>query len=414
MERKDNLVTGILIFSMILILLLTTYFCLDIFGIISVPQKYSIAYFLGNKVSEISVAVDLEEIVTEDNIDEWINARTKVVDNQNERTGGYDNVIIPEIIRPVGEEQETEYNTQQEEVNIKNEDTNNTFNRVYYSQLDVYGKLIYLQFIEHKDELMNGTYTANFGTDFNELLHQENGENILENSFQLSVNSLMFDNPELFYLDITKIYMSTEITTFGPLKTYRVKIGPKEGSNYLSDYFQDLQMLQASINTLEKFRNEFAEQIYGLSDYEKIKRIHDYVIENTEYDQSIERENIYNIYGILMQHNAVCEGYSKAMKYLLDGANIPCIVVCGIGKNSNGDSESHAWNYVKIDDLWYAIDSTWDDPVIVGVGRVSSDIYTRYFLKGSNDFFKDHVEDGNIVNNSNFVYPTISRENYIR
>lgn len=414
MGRKDNLVTGILIFFMILIFLVTLYFCLDIFKIIEVPEKYSIASFLGTRVSELSVAVDLEETVTEENINEWINAKHKVVDNLAERYGGYENISAPEIINKVEQTSITENTEQTDKSYIENKETNNVVNRLYYSQLDVYGKLIYLQFIEHKDELLKGTYTADFGTDFNDLLHQEGGDSILENAFQLSVNSLMFDNPELFYLDITKIYMSTEITSFGPIKTYRVKIGPAEGSNYLLDYFQDEQMVQAANTTLENFRKDFSNQISGLTDYEKIKRVHDYVIENTEYDQSLSEKNIYNIYGALMQHISVCEGYSKSIKYLLDAANIPCIIVCGIGSNSKGENESHSWNYVKIGDLWYAIDSTWDDPVIIGTGYISNNIYTKYFLKGSDDFFKDHLEDGNIVNNSSFVYPTISGENYIR
>lgn len=412
MGRKDNLVTGILVFLMLLIFLVTVYFCLDIFGIIEVPEKFSLASFLGTRVSELSVAVNLEDLITEENIDDWMNAKPKVIDNPNQRDISSGNITAPEVITTEDYIPAIEPEEESQVPNIQGNE--NVVNRMYYGQLDVYGKLIYSQFIEHKNELLNGTYTADFGTDFNDLLHEEGGDQVLENAFQLSVNSLMFDNPDLFYLDITKMYMSTEITSFGPLRTYRVKIGPAEGENYLSEYFQDEQMVQAANATLENFRNNFASQISGLADYEKIKNVHDYIIENTEYDQSIERDNIYNIYGTLMQHCAVCEGYSKAMKYLLDAADIPCVIACGIAQNSNGETESHAWNYVKLDDVWYAIDSTWDDPVIVGAGYVSNNVYTRYFLKGSIDFFKDHFEDGNIVNNSRFVYPTISEENYNR
>ena len=405
MGRNDNLISGILSFLIFLIFGVTVYFCLDIFGIIDVPEQYSLTRFFGTKVSDLSVAVSMEELVTEENIDEWINARHKVVDNPIERDGGYEKVEFPEI------KNEVVYEEQQ--ISDSNTDDNNSIvNRMYYSQLDVYGKLIYLQFIEHKDELIKGTYIADFGKDFNELLHEENGDEILENSFQLALNSLMFDNPELFYLDITKMYMTTEITSFGPLKTYRVKIGPAENSNYLSDFFQDEQLVIIAKNTLEQLRSDIMKKISGLNTEDKIRSVHDYIINNTEYDKTVSKNNIYNIYGALVQHYAVCEGYSKAIKYILDEANIPCIVVCGIGQNTNGETESHAWNYVKLNDVWYAIDATWDDPVIIGSGYIFDSIYTKYFLKGSNEFFKDHFEDGNIVNNSNFVYPTISEENY--
>ena len=403
MRTNENLLTIILSYLIIFIFLITVYFCLDIFGIIDVPEKYSIACFLGSRVSKLSVAVDLDEIVTKDNIDEWINVRHKVIDDPNQiYDSNTQNLEVSNVTDPV----------QSSSTDVIAQENMNVTNRMYYSQLDSYGKLIYLQFIEHKDEVMEGTYVADFGAEFNDLLHEEGGDQVLENAFQLSVNSLMFDNPEFFYLDITKIYMSTEILNIGPLKKYKVKIGPAEGGNYLSDYFRDKQVVFAANNTLEKFRNEFANQISGVDDYMKVRKVHDYIIQNTEYDQSVSKDNIYNIYGALMGHIAVCEGYSKSFKYLLDAANIPCIIVCGIARNSNGETESHAWNYVKINDLWYAVDSTWDDPVIIGRGYVSDSIYTKYFLKGSVEFFRDHTEDGNIVNNSNFVYPTISEGNY--
>lgn len=408
MEKKGNLLTSILLILIILIFFAIVYFCLDIFGIIDVPEIYSIANFIGTKTSEISEAVNLEEVITNETIDDWINKKTKVIDDPYATSKGYENVDFPEFTN----ESESETEVNQENIQQLSNVGDNVVNRMYYSQLDPNGKLIYRQFIEHKDELVKGTYTADFGKDFNELLHEENGADVLENAFQLAVNSLMFDNPDLFYLDVTKMYMYTEITSIGPLKTYRVKIGPIENSNYLLDTFSDEQFAISARNSLEVFRNQFAEQMSGLNDYFKVKRVHDYIIENTEYDQNLTSNNVYNVYGTIMQHYAVCEGYSKSMKYLLDAANIPCVIVCGVAQNSNGQAESHAWNYVKLDDKWYAIDVTWDDPVIIGYGYVSNSIYTKYFLKGSKEFFKDHFEDGNIVNDSKFAYPTISEENY--
>ena len=408
MEKKGNLLTGFLLILIILIFFAIVYFCLDIFGIIDVPEIYSIANFIGTKTSEISEAVNLEEVITNETIDEWINTKTKVVDDPYATADVYENVDFPEFTN----ESESETEVNQENIQQLSSVGDNVVNRMYYSQLDPNGKLIYRQFIDHKDELVKGTYTADFGKDFNELLHEENGADVLENAFQLAVNSLMFDNPDLFYLDVTKMYMYTEITSIGPLKTYRVKIGPIENSNYLLDTFSDEQFAISARNSLEVFRNQFAEQMAGLNDYLKVKRVHDYIIENTEYDQNLTNNNIYNVYGTIMQHYAVCEGYSKSMKYLLDAANIPCVIVCGVAQNSNGQAESHAWNYVKLDDKWYAIDATWDDPVIIGYGYVSNSIYAKYFLKGSKEFFKDHFEDGNIVNDSKFAYPTISEENY--
>ena len=66
----------------------------------------------------------------------------------------------------------------------------------------------------------------------------------------------------------------------------------------------------------------------------------------------------------------------------------------------------------KINDNWYAVDVTWDDPVISGYGKLTDNIRYKYFLVGSDVFFEDHVEDGNIVEEYYFKYPEISKENY--
>ena len=105
------------------------------------------------------------------------------------------------------------------------------------------------------------------------------------------------------------------------------------------------------------------------------------------------------------------ERFNKVL-HLLDEMNIPCIMVCGTGINSSGQTESHAWNYVKVDGQWYAVDTTWDDPVIIGGGQQRT-ISTKYFLVGSNTLFNDHTETGKIVGNYfAFQYPTLSVNNY--
>ena len=60
MGKKDNLAAGIMTVLIILIFLLTTYFCLDIFGIIDVPEnlikegrKFFIVKLHGDKVEKM-------------------------------------------------------------------------------------------------------------------------------------------------------------------------------------------------------------------------------------------------------------------------------------------------------------------------------------------------------------------------
>ena len=62
--------------------------------------------------------------------------------------------------------------------------------------------------------------------------------------------------------------------------------------------------------------------------------------------------------------------------------------------NSQGQSESQAWNKVKIGDKWYAIDCTWDDPVASNLTEgMNEDICYLYFLITDEDMSFDHTWD---------------------
>ena len=93
--------------------------------------------------------------------------------------------------------------------------------------------------------------------------------------------------------------------------------------------------------------------------------------------------------------------------------NIPCIIVSGKATNSEGNTENHAWNYVQINNAWYAIDCTWDDPILIGSGYLSNSSKYKYFLKGADEFNKTHVPDGQFTEGGKvFEYPTLCMNNY--
>ena len=128
--------------------------------------------------------------------------------------------------------------------------------------------------------------------------------------------------------------------------------------------------------------------IIGLSDENKIKYVHDWIVKNIEYDKTLNRTNRNNIYGALLEKQATCGGYAKAFKYIIDKLNIDTIVVQGKATRDN-ISDYHSWNYVKVNKDWYAIDCTWDDPIIEGVKEENKKIYYDYFLKDKYGF-SDH------------------------
>ena len=284
--------------------------------------------------------------------------------------------------------------------------TNLASDKYYYKQLDEYGRIIYDTLEDNKENLKTGTYEMDLSTTFNRLLSTEDGEETLKIAYQSAWNAFSYDNVDLFYLDITKLQMMIEHETNFVETIYKVKIGRGDNATYLSEDFADETAVEEAEQYMENIRNQVVTALSGYSNEEKIKRVNDWMIDNLTYDQS-SGENKYNIYGAITEAKAVCEGYARMFKYIMDGMNIPCILVSGEATNSNGDSESHAWNYVQLDGGWYAVDVTWNDPVIIGGGEPSEEQRTRYLLKGQS-FLQDHKEDGLFSENSmKFSFPKL-------
>lgn len=404
----ENFITFILIFLIIIIFGGTVFFALDVFGVIHVPEKYSLASLLYSQIEVIAAGENLTDDIIQDDFNskdkDKVNDNNLIIENVTET----EEVSAEDYKDPLEELERL-----QEEQNINNYQSSQTVNvnNFYYEQLDEYGKIIYDRLYENIDKLKTGTYEADFGTEFNDLLHEENGTEVLNNSFQLAINALTFDNTDLFYIDVTKINLLTEITTRAFSTTYRVKIGGN-GQSYLADGFWDEEYVDIALGYIEDIKNNIISKTTGKDRVEQIKIVHDYLVDTVEYDLEA-GSNIYNIYGTLIDKRAVCEGYARAFKYILDDLEIPTVIACGLAKNSAGVTETHAWNYVQLENgQWYAIDVTWDDPVIIGSGIISDSIKYQYFLKGANKFFEDHFEDGNIVGEADFEYPKLSVLDY--
>lgn len=388
-KNEAGMASIILIFILLILIIFIVCFSLEFLGIVELPEKYSLTKWM-NSILGNSYSLNRGEKIDTDSK----NRNTKKIKKTNKE---YDDNSIIEVTGNL--------------TGYYNYSSESACNDYYYLQLDDNGKRIYDGIIENIDNIKSGTYEIQYGKDFNDLLNEEGGDEILNNCFQSAVNAVLLDNPEVFYLDITKMYLLTKSTTYPFVgTTYEVSIGCVDNESYLAKGFSR-DNLKSSISTLKNIKNEIARNVSGSTE-EQIKEVHDYLIDNLEYDSTLSNDNIYNVYGALVNNYTVCEGYAKAFKLIMDELDIPCIVVCGSAENSKGEIENHAWNYVMIDKEWYGIDVTWDDPIIIGNGTLSRESKYKYFLKGSDFLFKDHEEDGSVVDGANFEYPNLSQTDY--
>mgnify|MGYP004551798397 FL=1 len=95
------------------------------------------------------------------------------------------------------------------------------------------------------------------------------------------------------------------------------------------------------------------------STIKNIKAAHDYIINNTKYDIDKKSNGTTKYesdiaYGPLIQGYGICGGYTDAMELVLERMNVISYKVA---------SENHIWNGVNLDNKWYHLDLTWDDPV---------------------------------------------------
>jgi len=285
--------------------------------------------------------------------------------------------------------------------------------RYLYKQLDDTAKAIYTKLYQNKENLKTGTYKVEFDNAFYSLLSKDGGADELKAQYQSAIEALVYENPDIFYLDVTKMYINIEKITKITGTRYNVYIDNGNDFTYLTDGFYSKEDVEEYENQIEQVKNRIIVNLQGKSDYEKIKIIHDYLIDTIEYETDLTQNNVYDIYGALVSKRCVCEGYAKAFQYLMNEIGIENTIIIGTGTNSRNQTENHAWNYVNLGGHWYAVDVTWDDPIISGGGKLTKKARYEYFLRGSNSMNKNHFPSGKFTQEGQtFRYPELSVEDY--
>jgi hypothetical protein len=111
--------------------------------------------------------------------------------------------------------------------------------------------------------------------------------------------------------------------------------------------------VKAQVDAWKQIANAYA------TDAEKVKVLHDLIVENVEYnnaiiDSNFDEDTAYSqsAYSVFCTDLTVCAGYAQAFEMMCNAVGIDCVAVT---------SSSHEWNKVRIDDSWYNVDCTWAD-----------------------------------------------------
>ena len=106
---------------------------------------------------------------------------------------------------------------------------------------------------------------------------------------------------------------------------------------------------------------------------------HNYLADTVRYckadrGQVLEKRYAQSAYGALIRKQCVCQGYAEAYKRILNGAGIPCDLVCGEILDDEGGM--HAWNIVHLQGnrIHSHVDVTWD--------ASPGSAVKKHFLKG--------------------------------
>lgn len=227
-------------------------------------------------------------------------------------------------------------------------------------------------------------------------------------NFKKIYDAVLYDNPYLLYWhDKVKgcSMASTVMNVTGKNQIHVKSITLKfcVSSDYSNGEYTGDKLYNTNPQLASKAKNaankaaEIVASHAGESDYDKLCAYRDYICANVSYNTDVSTMSAYGdpwqliyVFDDDPNTNVVCEGYSKAFKYLCDlssfNTNIECLLMGGY--ISTGYSYSgHMWNIIRMGDGGlYLVDITNSDS--------GSDWNGCLFLKG----YSTTKEDANAAN----------------
>ncbi len=167
-------------------------------------------------------------------------------------------------------------------------------------------------------------------------------------------DAIAYDHPELFWYK-TLSMCGSEVTLFYGASAEESAVLQKRIDEVVPKYLEGIDD--------------------SMSAYDVALRLHVKIIASVDYDTiALNKQQqqggpakdkidyLRTICGVFLEGKAVCEGYARAMQFLLQKCGIECAEAAGHIRKETGEREGgHAWNILKIDGDYYYLDTTWDD-----------------------------------------------------
>ena len=177
----------------------------------------------------------------------------------------------------------------------------------------------------------------------------------------------------------------------------------QDGDSYTVNT-EKVKAAQNAVSNIQTILDETA----NLDAWQKVTRFKEYICNLVSYNKNAANGATNTPYGDPWQlvwvfdgdtsTNVVCEGYSKAFKYLCDKSGVDCLLVSGIMSGGTG-AGNHMWNLVILDGRSYLVDVTNSDERTVGsdgslfmATREKGSAWDRYTVSGVTYAYDDDTK----------------------
>ena len=188
----------------------------------------------------------------------------------------------------------------------------------------------------------------------------------------LNIQQLLYYVAEAIYNNPNLCTLSTDIVTNSYYSSNKLELSVKS-----------LVAKSSHASAIRSYKELLADLEYEIwrsttmSDTDMLLMLHDKLVWQAHYASDISDKWVYIPFSMSKTGVVVCQSYAAVLNHLMRDMGFVSYALT---------SDTHAWNAVKLDGKWYAIDSTWDDPT----GELRSNVDHTYFLVHKSAFSSVH------------------------